>query len=194
MLTNQIEKNLLSVEQLWNQTLQKVEAWEEQETMKEERFLQSAMQFADKLQENNSNIKELTNQFSKKLRGWEKTSKEELERFTTPLLSVFPTNSFEEMNNKLDQLWSNTTETSAIPYEKLINGEIGENFVASLEKYIEFRRNNRNMFMKTIKETAAMFQTNQLAFLKAVTSQVENVFFPFNKFIERTMGISNSQF
>ncbi|MGG1677176.1 hypothetical protein ACIFOT_15670 [Neobacillus sp. NRS-1170] len=179
------EKNLSSLELLWNQAFQKLEAWVEQETKREDLHLQTARQFADKVKVNNSNIKEITNQFSKELRQWEKTSREELFTATTPLMALFPLKSYEEINNNLDQLWNKSTESAAKPFNQLFNCRYGDNIVANLEKFIEFRRYNRNLYVTNLKEKASFFQTNQLAFLKTVNNQVKNVLFPFHNYMER---------
>jgi ribosomal protein S17E len=186
------ENHSSSLELLWNQAFQKVEEWIDQETIREECLLQAANQFADNLQGNKSDIKELTTQFSKELRQWEKTSREELLTATTPLMAVFPIKSYEEINNTIDQLWNKVTESVANPFDNHISGNFGDNVAAALEKYIEFRRNNRNLYVQNVKEIATIFQTNQLALLQTVTSQVKNVLFPLNIFMEQANALSKS--
>jgi hypothetical protein len=186
------ENHLSSLELLWNQAFQKVEEWIDKEEIREECLLQSANEFANNLNGNKSNIKELTNQFSIELRQWEKTSREEILTATTPLMAVFPIKSYEEINNMIDQLLNKVTESVEKPFDHFFIGNYGDNVVGALEKYIEFRRNNRNLYVQNVKDIASIFQTNQLALLQTVTSQVKEVLFPLNIFMEQANALSKS--
>lgn len=83
---HQIEKNTSnsSLDLLWDQAFEQLDAWVERTEFREEVLLQSVLQFAENVKRNHKNSKELSEQFSKELHHWEKS----LERnFSTQRLS-----------------------------------------------------------------------------------------------------------
>jgi hypothetical protein len=189
---NENQKNVSSVDLLWDQAFQEVDAWVERATYREDVLLQSAKEFAENAKRNQKNLKELTEQFSRELREWEKTSREELLTTTTGLQYIFPMKSYEDINNQLDLVQSKSAEFTSNPFQSLVNGENVYNFVSALEQYVEFRRENRKQYVKNVKETASIIQENQRAFLTIMTNQMKNVFFPFNKYMERANELAKS--
>jgi hypothetical protein len=186
------EKNVSSLDLLWNQAFQEVDAWVERANYREEVIIQSAKQLAESVKRNQKNRNELTEQFSKELGEWEKKSREELLSATTGLQYLFPLKSYEEINKQLDQVQSKTGELTAIPFRNLANGENVDSFVAAFTKYIEFIQKNRNQYVTNMKETASIIQNNQRAFMKVMTNQVKNMFFPFHKYMERSNELTKS--
>lgn len=169
---------------LWNQALGQVDAWAKRAEFNEEVLLQSASQFAENVKRNQHNIKELTEQFSRDLRNWEKTAREELLTTTAGMQYLFPVKSYEEINTQLDDVQNKTAKLTLSPLGHLLNSEQVDKYVSGLVRYIEFRRNNRNLYVKNVKETASIIQENQLAFFKIMTDQVKNVFFPFQRYMD----------
>ncbi|PGY12994.1 hypothetical protein [Bacillus sp. AFS031507] len=188
--TKEIEKNVSSLELLWNQEFQNLDAWVERENIREDNLLKTAKLFAENAKRNQSNLKELVNQFSKELSDWEKTSREELLTATINLQTFLPIKSYEEINDELDNLHNKSSEFITSPLTKFENSKYVDQYVAAIEKYIDFRRNNRNWYIKNVKETASIIQTNQYNFFKIITKQVRNVFLPFNRYIEQSNEIT----
>ncbi|MEH7014787.1 hypothetical protein V7087_28965 [Neobacillus niacini] len=188
--TKGIEKNITSLELLWNQAFQNLDAWVEREKIREDNLLKTTKLFAENVKRNQSNLKELVNQFSKELFDWEKTSREELLTATISLQTFFPIKSYEEINDNLDTIHNKSSEIISSPFTNLAKSEYADQYVAAIEKFIEFRRNNRNWYIKNVKETASIIQTNQNKFLKIISKQVRNVFLPFNRYIEQSYELT----
>ncbi|HZG72294.1 MAG TPA: hypothetical protein VEY51_12235 [Chondromyces sp.] len=186
------DKRDSSFEMLWNQAFQELDAWVERANYREDVMIQSAKQFAENLKRNQANLKELTEQFSQEIREWEKTSREELLTTTTGLQFLFPVKSYEEVNKQLDQLQDKREEFVSIPVQSLLDGERVDYFVTALEQYIEFRRKNRNLYVKNMKESASIIKDNQRAILNIMSNQMKNVLFPFNKYMERANELAKS--
>ncbi|WP_045522045.1 hypothetical protein [Neobacillus niacini] len=184
--TKGIEKNITSLELLWNHAFQNLDDWVEREKIREDNLLKTTKLFAENVKRNQSNLKELVNQFSKELFDWEKTSREELLTATISLQTFFPIKSYEEINDNLDTIHNKSSEIISSPFTNLAKSEYADQYVAAIEKFIEFRRNNRNWYIKNVKETASIIQTNQNKFLKIISKQVRNVFLPFNRYIEQS--------
>jgi hypothetical protein len=184
--TKKVEKNVSSLELLWNQAFINLDAWVESEEVREDHLLQSAKNLAENVKRNQTNFKELSKQFSKELFELENKSREELLLATISLQSLFPIKSNEEINNQLDYLKNKTSELVSKPFDNIGNAKFVENYVSVVEKYIEFKRNNRNLYVNKVKDTALIIQANQSRLLNLITKPVKNVIFPFNKFIERS--------
>ncbi|PGY12973.1 hypothetical protein [Bacillus sp. AFS031507] len=184
--TKKVEKKVSSLDLLWNQAFLNLDAWVEREEVREDHLLQSTKNLAENVKKNQTNFKELSKQFTKELFELENKSREGLLLSTISLQSLFPIKSYEEINNQLDNLKNKTSELVLKPFDHIGNAKFVENYVSVVEKYIEFRRNNRNLYVKKVKDTALNIQVNQSALLNLITKPVRNVIFPFNKFIERS--------
>ncbi|MEH7014732.1 hypothetical protein V7087_28640, partial [Neobacillus niacini] len=145
--TKKIEKNVSSIELLWNQAFINLDSWVEREEVREDHFLQSAKNLAENVKKNQTNFKELSKQFSRDLFELENKSREELLLATISLQSLFPIKSNEQINNQLDYLKNKTAELVSKPFDHIGNGKFVENYVSVVKKYIEFRRNNRNLYV-----------------------------------------------
>lgn len=181
---HQIEKNTSnsSLDLLWDQAFEQLDAWVERTEFREEVLLQSVLQFAENVKRNHKNSKELSEQFSKELHHWEKISREELLNATTVLQYFFPVKSYEEINKQLDDVQNNTVKLTS--GANLLNGEHVDNFVSVLKDHVEFRQNNRYLYVENMKQTASIIQNKQRDFLKIMNNQMKNVFFPFHTYME----------
>ncbi|MFU2014836.1 hypothetical protein ACM6Q7_07125 [Peribacillus butanolivorans] len=181
---HQVEENTSSssLDLLWDQAFEQLDAWVERTEFREEVLLQSALQFAENVKRNHKNSKELSEQFSKELHHWEKISREELLNATTVLQYFFPVKSYEEINKQLDDVQNNTTKLTS--GANLLNGEHVDNFMSVLKDHVEFRQNNRNLYVDNMKQTASIIQNKQRDFLKIMNNQMKNVFFPFHTYME----------
>jgi hypothetical protein len=183
--------NTTSLELLWNQALEQLNAWTNGEEYREEMLLKSASQYAETVKRNQNNIKQLTEQFFKELSDWEKSAREQLLTTMTGMQYLFPLKSFEEINTQLDDVQNKTTKITLTPMNHLLNEDQVDKFVNALEQYVKFRRNNRNLYVSNLKKTASVVQDNQTAFFKIMTDQVKNVFFPFQKYMVNSEETEN---
>ncbi|MGG1674336.1 hypothetical protein ACIFOT_01175 [Neobacillus sp. NRS-1170] len=184
--TKEINKNSSTIEMLWNQLFQNLDSWTVRESFRENTLLQAANLFAENVKRNQANVMDLVNQFSKEVKNWEKTSREELLTATISLQSLFPIKSYEDINDQLDHIKNQSSESILNSLENLVNIQIVDQYVSALAKYIELRRNNRILYVKSVKEVASIIQMNQNTFLSIFTNQVKNVFLPFGRFMERS--------
>ncbi|MGG0174744.1 hypothetical protein [Gottfriedia acidiceleris] len=178
-----IEENVSSEELLWNKALQQIDNWVESEHKHEEMLLQLVDQLGERVKQNQSTLTEITQQFSKELLDWEKKSRVELLTATTSLQSLFPFKSYDEINNRFDDFWKKASEFINTPMENLMNASNPDHFLNLLEKFIEGERNNRNLFIKTLKETTTNIQSKQLLLLNLIRNQIENMVFPIQKYL-----------
>jgi hypothetical protein len=182
-VVNKIEKNGSFIDQLWNQAIQKIDDWDEGENFREEVILQSSKRLAENVKQNQTNVSELINQITKELFELEEMSREQLLTSTTGLHNLTLLNSFEEINNQVDQIKNLSSELLTSPLDNLLNGNYSETIINTLDKYIDHRRNYRNLYVKNIKETFSIIQKSQITFLNFLTNPFENVFFPLNKYM-----------
>ncbi|EKN70979.1 hypothetical protein BABA_03929 [Neobacillus bataviensis LMG 21833] len=190
----QIQKNETYLELLWDQTFQQVDSWVQQAQFHEDILLQFTNNFAENVKRNQKNSKELRENFLEKVREWEKASREELLTTTTALKNLFPTKSYEEINQQLDDIQNKTAEITFTPFNNLDNSDQVDKLVRALEQYVEFRRNNRILFVKNVKETASIIRENQSVLLELMTKQVKNIFFPFHQIYNVQSNYLKSKF
>jgi hypothetical protein len=180
-----IEEKITSLDLLWDQSIQELDAWSERVGLREETLRRSTKNLVENIKRNQKNRKELIDQFLKEQSEWEKVAREELLTSTTSLQYIFPIQSYQEINNILDTFRSKTVELYNLPLRPLTNEEPLENYMDSVEKYIEYRKKTRVQFINNVKETLKKIQENQSNIVHLFTKQIKNVLFPFNKYIER---------
>jgi len=178
-----IIKDGLFIDQLWNHSIQMIDDWDEGEYFREEVLLQSSIKLAESVKQNQTNVNELINKITKELFEWEEISRDQLLTSSTGFHNLFLLNSFEEINNQVDQIKNLSSEHLTSPLDNLLKGNYFETTINTLDKYIEHRRNERNLYVKNIKETFSIIQKNQITFLNFLTNPIESVFFPFNKYM-----------
>jgi hypothetical protein len=182
-VVNIFEKNGSFIDQLWNQAIQKIDEWVEGENFQEEVLLQSSKRLAESVKQNQTNVSELINQITRELFELEEMSREQILASTTSLHNLTLLNSFEEINDQVDQIKNLSSELLTSPLDNLLKGNYSETIINTLDKYIEHRRNVRNLYVKNIKETFSIIQKNQITFINFLTNPLENVFFPLNKYM-----------
>ncbi|MFB5196631.1 hypothetical protein ACE198_17125 [Neobacillus sp. KR4-4] len=186
-LVNEIKKNVSFIDQFWNQSFQIIDDWDEGEEYREEVLLQSIKQVAEKFKQNQTNVNELISQMTKELFEWEEMSRDQLLTSTTVLNNLLLINSFEEINIQVNQIKNLSSDLLTSPLNNLVKSNYSNTIINTLEKYIEYRRNYRNLFVKNIKETFSIILKNQRTFLSLLTNPIENVLFPFNKYMVPSM-------
>lgn len=110
------------------------------------------------MKQNQTNVSELINQITKELFELEEKSREQLLASTTSLHNLTLLNSFEEINNQVNQIKNLSSELLTSPLDNLLKGNYSETIINTLDKYIEHRRNVRNLHVKNIKETFSIIQ------------------------------------
>ncbi|OLO25631.1 hypothetical protein BTR23_24325 [Alkalihalophilus pseudofirmus] len=186
------EDSLTSLDLLWKQSLQELDAWSERACYREQVLLNSTKHLVENLKRNQTNMKDFIEQFVKEQRDWEKVAREELLTSTSHLQYLFPIQSFEEINRFVDNFQVKATEISNIPVYSLSNAEVLERFVQSVEQFVEFRKNSRIQFIENLKGTLKIIHENQRGMVQLFTKQVKNVLFPFNMYMERSEQLSKS--
>lgn len=182
-VVNKFEKNGSLIDQLWNQAIQKIDDWDEDENFREVVLLQTSKRLAENVKQNQTNVSELINQITIELFELEEMSREQLLTSTTGLHNLTLLNSFEEINDQVDQIKNLSSELLTSPLDSLLKGNYSETIINTLDKYIEHRQNVRNLYVKNIKETFSIIQKNQITFINFLTNPLENVFFPLNKYM-----------
>lgn len=185
--------DVTSIDLMWNQALEAVDAWAEKANSSEKVLLNSAREFADHVKRNQNNMKKLTEQFSKEFREWERTSREELLTMTTSLQYIFPVKSYEELNNQLDYVQKRAEDVALNPYHYLAKGGRTDYFVDLLDQYITFNQDNRKQYVNHVKEFISILRENQRVLVNMMENQIKSIFFPFNKYLENTNTLAKSE-
>lgn len=172
------EKKGSSLDLIWQQVQQELDNWNESTTDREEMFLRSSRHFIENVKRSQDNVKELVKHLSKEQRELERMVHEEFLTATTWMQYFFPVQSYEEINRGFNNLQKS---------EKLsifTNCETLEKFMEPVERYVELRRNKRNQFVDSLKETAKVMNDSQKNIIQLITNQVKTVFFPIQSYIE----------
>lgn len=177
------EEQLSSFELIWKLGFDELNAWGERLNYRDEIFLNSARNYVERVRRNQENIKAITEQFSKELREWEKGAREELLMSTTTLQHFFPIKSYEEINRVVDDIQKRTTLLLLNPFQTLTSGQGLDKYLETVEKYISFRKNGREKYIDSVKNTTNVLYENQKIFVNLFSKQVKNTIFPFQKYM-----------
>ena len=167
-----------SLDLTWQQMQQELDNWNERTTDREEMFLRSSRHFMENVKRGQDNVKELVKHLSKEQRELERMVHEEFLTATTWMHYFFPVQSYEEMN----RVFNNLQKSDKVSV--FTNCETLEKFMESVERYVELRRNRRNQFVESLKETAKVIYESQKNIVQLITNQVKTVFFPLQSYIE----------
>ena len=167
-----------SLDLTWQQMQQELDNWNERATDREEMFLQSPRHFIKNVKRSQNNLKELVKHLSEEQRELERMAHEEFLTATTWMHYFFPIQSYEEMNGVFNNLQKNNKVSVFTNCESL------EEFMESIERFVELRRNRRNQFVESLKEMAKVIYESQRNIVQLITNQVKTVFFPVQSYIE----------
>jgi len=167
-----------SLDLTWQQVQQELDNWNERTTNREEMFLQSSRHFIENVKHSQDNVKELVNQLSKEQHEWERMVREEFLTLTTWMHYFFPVQSYEEMNRVFNHLQKSDKVSVFTNCESL------EQYMESIERFVELRRNRRNQFVASLKEMAKVIYESQRNIVQLITNQLKTVFFPLHSYIE----------
>lgn len=173
-----------SLELYWDRAIHEIDTWAEQARSREDMLLQTINDFVENAKRNQTNLKDFIEQFTKELQEWEKTSREEFLVKLAPIQHVFPIISNEEINQKLDNVQEKTGDFVLKPVRSVIQGNQLDHYLSSIERYIRFRRRNREIYIRNVKEAASVLSRNQNDFVKMITREMTNMFYPFRKYID----------
>jgi hypothetical protein len=146
----------------------------------------------DRVKNNQENLKVISEQFNKELKDWEKSAREELLVTTTTLQRFFPINSYEEINQVVDDIQNKTTTLLLTPVQTLTGEQGLDNYLETVEKYISFRKESRGKFIDSIKNTTNVLYENQKLFVNLFAKQVNTAVFPFQKYLKNLTEVTNS--
>jgi hypothetical protein len=181
-----------SFELLWKLGFEELDAWVERLNYRDEVFLNSAKHYAERVKRNQENTKAVTDQFAKELREWEKGAREELLMSTTTLQHFLPIKSYEDINRVVDDFQKRTASLLLSPFQTLTGGQGLDKYMETVEEYISFRKNGRDKYIESVKQTSNVFFENQKIFVNLFSKQVKNTFFPFQKYMNKTTEPANS--
>jgi len=177
------EKSLTSVELMLSQYTQQLDNWAEQANSRDVNLFETVKNIVNNMRHTQTNMNEMITQISREIQEWEKISREEFLTRTTPIQNLFPIRSYEDINKQLNYFQKKITELPLKPLQNLSNINQIEGYLSSVEKFIELRRINRELYVENAKKAATIFLSNQTTFFKMASDQMQNAFFPFRRFM-----------
>src|SRR3954469_7938480 len=144
-----------SLDLTWQQMQQELDSWNKGTIDREEMFLRSSRHFIENVKRGQDNVKELVKHLSKEQRELERMVHEEFLTATTWMHYFFPVQSYEEMN----RVFNNLQKSDKVSV--FTNCETLEKYMESVGRYVELRRNRRNQFVESLKETAKVIYESQ---------------------------------
>ncbi|CRK80738.1 hypothetical protein [Neobacillus massiliamazoniensis] len=186
------EEQLSSLDLVWKFGFDQLDGWAEQLNRMDDLFLGAVYNYVDRVKNNQENLKVISEQFNKELKDWEKSAREELLVTTTTLQRFFPINSYEEINQVVDDIQNKTTTLLLTPVQSLTGEQGLDNYLETVEKYISFRKESRGKFIDSVKNTTNVLYENQKLFVNLFAKQVKTAIFPFQKYLKNLTEVTNS--
>ena len=186
------EKQPSSFELIWKLGFEEIDGWAQQFNKQDELFLEAVKNYVDRVKRNQENIQAITDQFGKELKNWEKTAREELLATTTTLQHFYPVNSYEEINQVVDDIQTKTTSLLGTPARALAGGQALDQYLTTVEKYISFRKVGREKYTESVKKTTNILYENQKLVMNLFTKQMNSAIFPFQKYLKNATETSQS--
>ncbi len=186
------EKQPSSFELIWKLGFEEIDGWAQQFNKQDELFLEAVKNYVDRVKRNQENIQAIADQFGKELKNWEKTAREELLATTTTLQHFYPVNSYEEINQVVDDIQTKTTSLLGTPARALAGGQALDQYLATVEKYISYRKNGREKYIESVKKTTNVLYENQKLVMNLFTKQMNSAIFPFQKYLKNATETTKS--
>ncbi len=177
-------EQLSSLEMVWKLGFDELDRWVERYNKRDELFLESVKNYADRVKRNQENIKQVSEQFSRELKEWEKTAREELLMTTTAFQHLFPIKSYEEINQVVDDIQKKTTNLLLTPVRSLTGGQALDKYLETVEQYIAYRKKAREKYIESVKKTSNVLYENQKVLMNLFTKQVKSAMMPFQKYMK----------
>ncbi|WP_026566227.1 hypothetical protein [Bacillus sp. UNC41MFS5] len=186
------DSQLSSLDILWTNAFHELDEWAKRADFRDEVFLKEAMFFADNIQRNQENIKDMEEKFNKEFTKWERTAREEFLMSTTSLQHFFPLRSYEEINAKIDQIQKRITSILSTPCQVISKNQAMDKYLETIEQYVALRKKGRKQYIKAVKQVGNLIFENQKGFVNLFARQIKPLIFPFNKYLEKEVEITNS--
>jgi len=185
--TEELEKELSSLDLLWKLGFDELDAWAEHFNKQDERFLEAVKNYVDKAQQNQENISTVAGQFGVELKEWEQATREEFLMSTTSLQYFFPIKSYEEINQVLEEIQTKSAQLLLSPFGNLTTGQLHSfvKLLETVEQFIEMRKQGREKYLESVKRTTNVLYENQKLFVDMFTNQVKTSFLPFHKYLKK---------
>jgi hypothetical protein len=180
------ESSLSSLDLLWRYAFDELDEWVKCTDHRDEVFLKEVRRFAESIQRNQENKKTIAEQFTKEFTEWEKTARDELLMSTTTLQHFFPIRSYEEINEKIDQIQKTVLSLLSTPCQTIANCQAIEKYPKMVEQYINLRKKGRLQYIKTVKQAGNPLYEYQKGFVNLLARQFKELIFPLNKYMEQT--------
>jgi hypothetical protein len=186
------EAPLSSLDIFWNSKFQELDEWAKCAEHRDEVFLSEVRRFSKSVQRNQGNIKAIVEQFTMEFTEWEKTAREEFLMSTTLLQQFFLYRSYEEMNAQCDQIQNSVLSLLSTPCQIISNSKNMENYLEMIDQSIVLRKKGRLQYIKTVKQAVNPLYEYQKGFVNLVTTQIKELIFPLNKYMEETVEPTKS--
>ncbi|PFO06382.1 hypothetical protein COJ85_08625 [Bacillus sp. AFS076308] len=185
--TEELEKELSSLDLLWKLGFDELDAWAERFNKQDERFLEAVRNYVEKAKQNQENVIAVAAQFGLELKEWEQSTREELLMTTTSLQYFFPVKSYEEINQVVEDIQNRSAQILITPVQKLTTGQIQalDKLLETVEQYISMRKKGREKYLESVKKTTNVLYENQKLFVDVFTKQVKSAILPFQKYLKK---------
>lgn len=185
-------ESLSSLDMLWNSKFQELDEWAKCAEQRDEAFLSEVRRISNRLQRGQGNLKAITEQFTKEVTQWEKTARDEFLMSTTLFQQFFPKRSYEEINEQFEQTQNSLVSLLRTPSQTISNWQNMENYVEMIDQSIELRKKRRLQYINNVKQVVTPLHEFQKGFVNMAATQLKELFFPLNKFMEETEEAPNS--
>ncbi|MEH7544817.1 MULTISPECIES: hypothetical protein [Bacillaceae] len=185
--TEELEKELSSLDLLWKLGFNELDAWAERFNKQDERFLEAVGNYVEKAKQNQENVIAVAAQFGLELKEWEQSTREELLMTTTSLQYFFPVKSYEEINQVVEDIQNRSAQILITPVQKLTTGQMQalDKLLETVEQYISMRKKGREKYLESVKKTTNVLYENQKLFVDVFTKQVKSAILPFQKYLKK---------
>lgn len=177
------EEMLSSLDLLWRYAYQELDIWAKSADHRDEVF---SRRFSEGVQRNQGNIKAIAEQFSKEMTEWERTARDDVLMSTTTLQHFFPIQSYEEMNEQIDQFQKRVSSLLSTPYQTMANCQAKEKFEEMIHQYMDIRKKARWQYIEMVKQAGNPLYESQKWFVNLFATQLKERIFPINKYMEKT--------
>ncbi|WP_026566197.1 hypothetical protein [Bacillus sp. UNC41MFS5] len=180
------EQDASSLDLLWKLGFKELDAWEDCLNKRDTLFWEAFKNYVEKLKQNQENALTISAQFGLELKEWEKAAREELLMTTTPLQQFFPVKSYEEINKVVEDIQNKTAHLLLTPTQALITGQLDalDKYVETVEQYIAYRKNGREKYIESVKQTSNVLYENQKVFVNMFAKQVKSAIMPFQNYMK----------
>src|SRR4051812_15995943 len=185
--TEELEKELSSLDLLWKLGFDELDGWAERFNKQDERFLEAVRNYVEKAKQNQENVITVAAQFGLELKEWEQSTREELLMTTTSLQNFFPVKSYEEINRVVEDIQNKSAQLLITPVQKLTTGQIQalDKLLETVEQFISMRKKGREKYLESVKKTSSVLYENQKLFVDVFTKQVKSAILPFQKYLKK---------